>query len=178
MYAFYRHIREGKTTKIVLLAIFISLASVLQLFEGVIFPMLYPFKAGLSNIFVLLSIAIYGPWEAIIVVICKSMLTSIMGGKLFSIPFFLSLGGGIASTLVMGGTYRRFEELSVIGVSILGATCHNFVQMLILFYLIPNKAILRLLPWLWLLALVSGIAIGIVTQKVLEVKTFKTMVKE
>lgn len=144
-----------------MLGIFIALASIIQYVENIVFPSSLPFRIGIANIITLLTIACFGMFEAIAVAASRSILASILSGKLLGMPFLLGISGGIISAAIMGILFSRSENLGIVGVSVVGATAHNFTQLFIIYLLlIRNPGVFHLIPYLWLTALVSGIIIG------------------
>jgi heptaprenyl diphosphate synthase len=155
--------RNPKLKKFILLAFFTAVASVIQLYENLLFPSSFPFRIGIANIIILLVIDLFGPGEAILVAASRSILASLLTGKLFSVPFFLGLSGGIFSAVIMGLLFNRFSELSIIGISVIGALTHNLTQLFVIFsFFIHNQGIFNLLPWMLLTALVTGMVIGLI----------------
>ena len=171
-----REVRRSPVNKIVTMAIFIAVASVIQLVENQLFPTNLPLRPGFANGVVLLVIAIYGPGEAVIVALARSVLAALVAGRLLSVPFFLSLSGGVASALVMSLFYGRFRELSVVGVSLTGAIVHNAVQLgVIRLFLIQGHQVLSLAPWLWMVALVTGLSVGFAVRWILNIAVVKNL---
>lgn len=168
--------RNTGTWKIILLGMFTALSAVIQVVENVVLPSSLPIRPGIANIITLLTLSIFGIFEAILVTGCRSVLAAIATGKLLSVPFFLSLSGGIAAAIAMGLIYNKNKELGIIGVSIVGATAHNFTQLLVIYLvLIKNPGVLNLLPWLWITALFSGSLVGITAGSILETKLFRNL---
>ena len=168
--------RNTGTWKIILLGILIALSAVIQVVENVALPSSLPIRPGIANIITLVTLSIFGIFEAVLVAACRSILAAIATGKLLSIPFFLSLSGGIAAAVVMGLLYNKSRELGIIGVSIVGATVHNFTQLLVIYLvLIKNPGVLNLLPWLWIAALFTGSLVGITAGSILETELFRNM---
>ncbi len=168
--------RNTVTWKIILLGMFTALSAVIQVIENVILPSSLPIRPGIANIITLLTLSIFGIFEAVLVTGCRSVLAAIATGKLLSVPFLLSMSGGIIAAVTMGLIYNRNKELGVVGVSIVGATVHNFTQLLVIYLvLIKNPGVLNLLPWLWIAALVTGSLVGITAGSILETKLFRNL---
>ena len=82
----------GRVRDMVILGLIISQALVLHLLEGFM-PVLAPgMKLGLANIMTLVTLAIYGFKEAIIVVSIRSVLGSLLAAAL--LPFYIVLPEG------------------------------------------------------------------------------------
>jgi heptaprenyl diphosphate synthase len=82
--------------------------------------------------------------------------------------FILSFAAAIASTLIMGllywlsGVHQRCR-FSIIGISIVGAFCHNMVQLAMAYLiLIKHSGIFVFFPWLSIGSLATGWVVGIV----------------
>jgi len=156
-----------KTRKITMLAIIISQALVLHYIEGFI-PVLAPgAKLGLANIMTMVTLALFGFKEAMIVVIIRSVLGPLLGGSITGILY--SLSGGILSGLVMSVLYLNFPSyFSLMGISTAGAVFHNIGQLLTASWIFGTLGILyTYLPVLMLAAVVTGYFNGLVTRYIL-----------
>lgn len=156
-----------KTKKMTLLALIISQALVLHYIEGFI-PVLAPgAKLGLANIMTLVSLVLFGCKEAILVVIIRSVLGSLLGGSVIGILY--SLSGGILSGLIMSIFYLRFSDyFSLMGISTAGAVFHNIGQLLTASWIYGTIGILyTYLPILMLAAIVTGFFNGLVSRYIL-----------
>ncbi|MFH0807161.1 MAG: Gx transporter family protein [Elusimicrobiota bacterium] len=80
--------------------------------------------------------------------------------------------GALTSTLVMGACYKvvlklKTKFLSLTGISLLGAVTHNLTQIIfVYFFLINQKEIFYLLPWLGLSAVIMGWINGLIASRV------------
>jgi len=162
------HIREiedmGRVRDMVILGLIISQALVLHLLEGFM-PVLAPgMKLGLANIMTLVTLAIYGFKEAIIIVSIRSVLGSLLGGSVTAILY--SLAGGILSCLVMGGLYYKYRPyFSIMGISTAGAIFHNIGQLLMASWMFGSVGILfSYLPLLTVTALGTGFFVGLASR--------------
>lgn len=150
----------------VTLAMLLAMALVLHVLEGTLPPPL-PFpgvKLGLANVMTVVALLLLGPVAGLSLALGRSVLGGVIGGTFLSVGFFLSLGGGLASALVVLLALRWLRPaLSLIGISVLGALTHNTVQLVLAWaFFIQQGALFYYLPLLWLLALVSGTATGLV----------------
>lgn len=159
---------RSETRKLVYLGLMVGMAMGLHIFESM-FPIPAPFpgaKLGLANIITLFVVVAFGPKEAVVVTLMRTILGSLMMGTFFSITFFLSFFGGIASSLVMGITYRFLRDsFSLVGISVLGALTHNVVQVGVAAYFVSTAGIFFYLPYLLLFALPTGFFVGLVTKQ-------------
>lgn len=167
-----------KTRKITLLAIIISQALVLHYIEGFI-PVLAPgAKLGLANIMTMVTLVIFGFKEAMVVVVIRSVLGSLLGGSITGILY--SLSGGILSGLAMSLLYLNFQSyFSLMGISTAGAVFHNIGQLLTASWIFGTIGILyTYLPILMLAAVITGYFNGLVTRYILKYLHNKLEIKQ
>lgn len=151
-----------KTRRIVLLALFVSQALVLSIIESWIpIPAVVPgVKLGLANIITMVIIVFFNFSDALLVVIVRSILTSIFAGG--PTVLFFSLSGGILSTVIMAFLYKRFSRLfSIIGISIAGAMTHNVGQLAAASVFMRELAVFTYLPVLFVSGIIMGCFVGI-----------------
>lgn len=154
------------TKKMVLLALFIAMASVLHVVESWIpIPLPVPgIKLGLANIVSLIVIILYGWRDAIYVAVIRVFLASLFGGIFLGPAFAMSISGAIGSTVIMAYVYHEWHpQFSLMGISIIGAVIHNMVQITVAALLVSSVNLLWYLPYLILFALPTGLATGITT---------------
>jgi len=127
-------------------------------------------KPGLANMATLLAIYLFDTKTALLVVVVRVFAGTLILGSFASPSFVLSISGGVCSALLMG--FLRIiakNHLSVVGVSICGAICHNFVQLYMAYLLIvKNSQIFYLLPMLMVPAVFTGLLVGVVTLLILK----------
>lgn len=153
------------TRRIVLLALFVTIASVLHVVEGALpLPLPVPgVKLGLANIVSLIVIITYGWREALYIAVLRVMIGSLLGGAFLGFTFAMSLGGALTSTLIMLLGYRYgVPPFSLIGVSVLGAVAHNVTQLSIAAIAVNSVGLLWYLPYMLLFAVPTGIMTGLV----------------
>ena len=119
-------------------------------------------RLGLANIVSILALKWWGMKEAMLILLLRVVLGSLLAGKFLQPVFIISLSGGIAATITMGMLIRLEKKVfSLIGVSILGALSKNIVQMLVAYFLyIRQIEILTLLPLFLFSSLITGFIIG------------------
>lgn len=122
-------------------------------------------KPGLANLSVLVALAVDGCGAAAAVSLLRVALAGIFGGTIGAVPFWLSLGGAVASLAGMAAA-RRLPGISPIGISVVGAVCHNLGQLAALAIVLPNAAAPYLIPWLILLGLPAGTITGYLGRKI------------
>jgi heptaprenyl diphosphate synthase len=120
------------------------------------------FKLGLANVVTLLILIAYGIPEALVVVLLRVFVGSLLLGTLFQPIFFFSLCGGLASALVMGVVFRFGSGwFGLVGISILGAFAKNAVQLFLAYALWVRQAmIFTLLPLFFIFSIIAGTLVG------------------
>jgi heptaprenyl diphosphate synthase len=120
-------------------------------------------RFGFANIIALTAIAMFGLRVGLMVTILRVFLGTILMGTFLTPAFILGMGGGIASTLVMGVIYGKLKGFfSLVGISVMGAYAHNIVQLAIVYLLfIRHSEIFFVLPVLLLFGILTGILNGI-----------------
>ena len=155
--------RQRKNVKLTTLSLLIGMGLILFLFESLL-PRPLPWaKPGLANIVSILALYWFGIPAAILVAVGRTILGALILGTLFSPGFLLSLGGALASVLVMGGIrYIHSGFLSMIGISIVGAFSHTIMQFILARWLIVGQSgVLYLLPPMMAASIVTGLIIGV-----------------
>lgn len=144
-------------------AFLVTVASILFTLESLIPSPIPWIRLGLANVVTLLALKWWGMKEALIVLIMRVILGSLLSGKFLSPVFLIAISGGIASTLVMGMGLRLGERiLSLIGISIMGAVAKNVIQILVTYFIyIRQVYILYLFPIFLFSSLITGTLIGI-----------------
>ncbi|MDI3543416.1 MAG: hypothetical protein PWP57_1021, partial [Candidatus Atribacteria bacterium] len=148
------------------LGILVSLGIVLHIAESMLPSFFLPgAKLGLANLVTLIILWRENVVEAIEVAILRIILGNILSGNL-GIGFFLSLGGGLAS---LGGMFF-FKKwgFTLLGVSIMGALCHNLGQLMVAYLYMKTESIFYYLPFLVLFSLPTGLLIGYLGQFLLQ----------
>lgn len=150
--------------RIILLALLTVMAGVLHFVEATL-PLPLPIpgcKLGLANIISLYVLVRFGLKDALVVVVLRVLLGSLLSGTLFSSSFFMSFSGALAACLAMYVAYSYCAAFSLIGVSVLGAVAHNMAQLLVAGIIIDSSAIWYYLPYLILFAVMTGMATGLI----------------
>ncbi len=123
-------------------------------------------RFGFANIITLTTLILYGLKAGITVTLIRVLIGSLFAGTFLGPAFALSLGGGIASTLVMWASKVIFGRLfSPVGLSLLGALAHNITQLFLayLFFVRRLEAIILISPFIIMAGLVTGTINGIIT---------------
>ena len=154
------------------IALFVALASILQISESLIPHPVPGLRLGLANILTITAMVMLGFRYALEITVLRTILSSFITGTFMSPGFILSFSGAITSTLIMGfffhfSALKGKHGLSIIGVSIIGAFSHNMVQLLLAYFiLIRHSGIFMFLPWLSVGAVITGYLVGIVARGV------------
>jgi len=145
----------------VILAIIISSALVIHYFEGFIPSPAPGAKLGLANIMLLITLVLYSPFEAAMVLVVRSVLGTLLAGNPWALIY--SLSGGILSLIVMSMMQFKFgKHLSLAGISTLGAAFHNIGQLIAASVVFGTIGIFyTYLPVLMLFSLFTGTFTGI-----------------
>ncbi len=162
----------AKTRKRIQLSLLIAVGIALHIFE-IFLPLLnlLPIpgvKLGLANIVTLVSLVFWGYSEALVVVLLRSLLASLLSGTFLTTTFYLSFAGALGSVTAMGLAYFLARgRLSLVGISMCGAVVHNLCQLMVAAVLVQQVGIFIYLPYLLLFALPMGYFIGLVVANVL-----------
>jgi uncharacterized membrane protein/energy-coupling factor transporter transmembrane protein EcfT len=150
------------------IALLVALACILQISESLIPHPIPGLRLGLANMVTLTTLVLLGFRRALEVAVIRTILSSLITGTFMSPGFILSFAAAIASTLIMGllywlsGVHQRCR-FSIIGISIIGAFCHNMVQLALAYLiLIKHSGIFVFFPWLSIGSLATGWVVGIV----------------
>jgi heptaprenyl diphosphate synthase len=155
----------SKTRMLVFISVLVAQGMILSFIESMLpIPFIAPgAKLGLANIITLSAIYLLTFKQATAVVLLRVLLTATTFGSLSS--FLYSFSGGVLSLLVMAAILKVFKgEISLIGVSIAGAVAHNLGQLFVAAIIIHNVLILTYLPILLIVAIPTGIFVGIVAK--------------
>lgn len=146
------------------LSLLVALGLVLFLFESLIPRPLPWLKPGLAHVATLLAMYLLGNRSAIIVVLLRVLIGSLLLGTLLNPAFILAFGGSMAATLVMGVSRRYLSHIfSIFGISILGAMVHNLTQLaLVQLILVRRAEIFYLAPFMMLTSIVTGFIVALV----------------
>lgn len=156
--------KSTNVRELVMLSLLIAIALVLSYFERFI-PMnigVPGVKLGLANVVTLLCLHIYKPSRIYLLIIVRVFLASVFIGSMMS--FWYSLTGGLLSgTAMMLTAWLLKDNVSLIGVSAIGAIFHNIGQLIVVTVVTGSFYVaLGYFPMLLIAGIVTGIFIGIV----------------
>lgn len=152
----------NKNKKLVFLSMLVAQALVLYTVERMIpVPFITPgAKLGLSNIVTVTTLYLFGLKDALVVLILRILLSTFLGGSVSS--FLYSFAGGVLSAVTMYLVKRAGKQnVSIIGISIVGAFFHNVGQVLVAALIIVNIKIVLYLPVLTIAAVGTGFFVGV-----------------
>ncbi len=166
--------------KIIFIALLVAQGVVIGLVENMI-P--YPFsfapgaKLGLANLITIIAIFTMPKKDSFLLVWMRLILTTLLGGTLST--FLYSMSGALLSyfgmLLVKGLGPKR---VSIIGISATGGFMHNVGQLVTASFIAQSWTVMLYLPVLSFLGILSGIAIGIAAnyllQRVATLRQFQT----
>jgi len=150
--------------KLVRLSLLVSTGLILYVLEAHI-PQPLPWaRIGLANVVTLMALVLWGFREALVVVLLRTFLGSLVVGTLLSPVFLFALCGSLASLACMSLAQRYLQPLlSVVGISILGALAHNLTQLCLAYSLYIHRGqIFFLLPFLLVATVLTGFFVGAV----------------
>lgn len=145
--------------KIILSGIFASLSIIAFVLEGLFPPLFIPgARMGISNIFILLALLTLDEKYAYAVLIIKVVLGSLLIGNISAVLY--SLPAGIVSLSVEIVLLRFFKGVSILAISVLGATVNTIVQNTVFCLISGGLEYFAYLPYLSLIAVATGLTVG------------------
>lgn len=155
--------RLNKTSKMVYMALLVSLALILSIIERMIpVPFVTPgAKLGLANLVIMISVYTLDSYkDSFTILFLRVVLSTLLGSSVSMILY--SAAGGILSFIAivlvkeLGG-----KHVSIIGVSAAGAVFHNVGQLFVASLILQNFNVFLYLPLLSLAGIVTGIFVGL-----------------
>ena len=152
--------KRKSTRYITFMAMMITLALILSYFETLIPAIPIPgAKIGLPNLVTLLVLCTLGFFDALVILIIRTTIISVLFTSVLSLAY--SLSGGILSLIVMYLVIRIFKDrVSIVATSVIGATMHSVGQVLCAMLIVESLSIATLLPILILISIIAGLIIG------------------
>lgn len=165
-----------KNQKLVYIALLAAQGVVIGLIErGIPFPFAFApgAKLGLANLITILAIFTLPIKDSFSVVWMRLLLTTLLGGTLST--FLYSCAGAILSyTGMLLVKQLGPKRVSIIGISATGGILHNIGQLVVASWIAQTWNVMLYLPILSFMGILSGIAIGIAANYLLEhVQTLK-----
>lgn len=122
-------------------------------------------KLGLANLVIVIALYKIPLKEVYLLSVVRVLLAGLLFGNYFSIIY--SLAGGILSLTVMA-FFKRWQDFSVMGISIAGGVFHNIGQLIIAMIVVETFSISYYIPVLLVAGVVTGLVIGIISDHMLK----------
>ena len=164
------------TKQLTTCAVLAALALALSYIEGM-FPPPIPlpgFKLGLANIVTVYALYALGATPSLAILLVRVLLGAMFAGNASALIY--SLLGGFAAMLAMIAL-KRFDKLSIYGVSVGGAAAHNCGQVAAAVLTLGSTAPMAYLPVLLIVALFTGALTGLIGSLLLGNTFLKSVVK-
>ncbi len=162
--------------RIVMSACFAALSLAVFVIEAQLPPLFIPgAKLGLANIFSLFALLLYGPVEAVAIVLVRTLLGSLITGTVGSLVYSLT-AGVIAIAVASLLAYTALKRVSVIAVSVACAVLHNIVQNLVFVLISSSPQMLVYMPYLALIGAASGALVGAAVYLLVKHLPYKTLI--
>ncbi|EKV57495.1 Gx transporter family protein [Brachyspira hampsonii] len=128
------------------------------------FPRPIPyFRIGFSFVIVLMVVDVFTFRELILLIFIKNVSVALAFAYILTPPFYLGLCGGITSIIVMKLMSYFKNIFSIFGVSLAGALISNLSQAILSKYLFKLPDIRFLIIPVFILSLITGSIVGIIT---------------
>lgn len=155
-----------KAKAVALCALLVALALALSLLDRLCPLPLPGAKLGLANVVTLVALALLKKRYAAMILFCRCLMGAVFGGGLTGLAFSLCGGALALGVMILGKNGGAF---SVYGVSVLGAAAHQVGQILAAMALMGTVTVGAYLPWLLLVAVLTGLLTGSLCAGVLRV---------
>ena len=154
---------QNQNSRLATIALLVAIGLILFVIESLIPRPLPWLKLGFAHIATLVALYWLDGKAALLVVILRVILGSLVLGTIFNPSFFISFTAGVVATTAMIFCKTYFGNLfSIFGISIIGAVFHNITQLAVANWLIINKSeIFYLIPIMVLTALFTGLIIAL-----------------
>ena len=155
-----------KSRQLAMRGVLIALAMILSYAESLIpFDFIVPgAKLGLANIVTIFAVLYMSLSDALLIGSLRVILTTILFGNV--VMMIYSLAGAVTSILLMF-LCSRLKKFGILGISVVGAVCHNAAQCIVASIMIQNKNILGYLPLLVIFGVLSGCLTGTISSQVI-----------
>lgn len=121
-------------------------------------------KLGLANVISIISIYLFGPYIALVIVVLRILLSGFLFGNLYSILY--SLCGGILSIIAMS-VIKKTNKFSIYGVSMCGGVFHNIGQLIVAMITVNQMKISYYGPILIVSGMIMGLLVGFLSNQIL-----------
>ncbi|KLI26601.1 hypothetical protein GQX62_04675 [Brachyspira hyodysenteriae] len=142
---------------------FAFLSSFIAAIENM-FPRPIPyFRIGFSFIIILMVVDVFSFRELLLLIFIKNVSVALAFAYILTPPFYLGLCGGITSIIIMKFMSYFKNTFSVLGVSLAGSLISNLSQAFLSKYLFKLPDIRFLIVPVFILSLITGSIVGIIT---------------
>jgi heptaprenyl diphosphate synthase len=127
-------------------------------------------KLGLSNVVILTALYIFSFSKSLTLVVAKCLTLMLVTGNVPALMY--SLGGSLLSFLAMWLVIRLSDggrRVSTIGVSVVGAVCHNIGQIAVAMFILGTVNVAAYLPLLIISGVITGVLVGVAVKFALPV---------
>lgn len=164
-----QHSKNKITTRLEFVALLAAFALFLSTVEYLI-PKPVPFmRIGLANLPLMIGLGLLAPKEYMLLVLLKVLGQGLITGTLFSYILLFSLGGTIASSLVMYLLFHLLRKwVGMVGISMAGAMASNMVQLILSRYILFGEGAWLIAPPFLIMGLVTSIVLGLFADQFME----------
>ncbi len=151
--------KNTKLIKICMSGVFSAFATLTFMLENLFPPIILPgARMGLSNIFILLSLILIGPWQSVCVLLIKTIIGSLFAGNVSSVIY--SIPSGLISLAMEMALLYSVKKISLLSVSVLGAVLNVIIQNFVFCAVTGTLEYMVFMPYLTLISAVSGLLVG------------------
>lgn len=158
----------SKSRRISYCAVFTALAMIFSYVEAIL-PIHFGvpgMKLGLANLVVVTGLYYMSEKDVLFISMTRILLMGMLFGNGMSLIY--SLTGGILSYLIMV-LLKKKTNLSVLVISISGGITHNIGQLIAASFVVSNFHIFYYFPALLIAGTITGLLIGIVSERILKI---------
>jgi len=154
------NMKKFNAKKIAYLGVLTAMALVTFAIENLLPPLFLPgAKMGLSNIFGLFTLLVFGWWEALVLVTIRTVLGCLVTGSLSTMMYSLP-AGLVAMAVSILLVKVLFPKISVVSISVVAAVIHNLTQNAVFVLVSGTRQMIFYTPYLALIGVLSGIIVG------------------
>lgn len=157
----------NNTRRYARLAIYCSLAIVINLIENIFLPPLYfGIRLGLANIISLITLKQMGVKDMCLVVLLRLTLGNLLKGTIFGTPFIISSFGIVLSSISLL-LLDRFN-FSIMFSSMISSVFHTLGQLIAVCIIYNSINMFVILPVLIISSLATGVITGYISIQILK----------
>lgn len=119
-------------------------------------------KLGLANIVTIYAVFVYGPKDALAILLVRIVLGSIFSGQITTILY--SLAGGLLCFCVVVLIRKFLSERQIWVASVIGAIFHNIGQIIVAILITSTWRLVVYLPVLMVSGILTGLFTGLCAQ--------------